>query len=102
MGEQKILRIEDHLEIAKGLHSTSGGRVGLWPFFRLVRWTDERMGLDSGYRAKEIASLISRARGERRLDGRHTADALSFSALAERLPDLLPLAVEAVRKARES
>ena len=102
MDKSKILSLGDLVAVAKELHLVHGGRVGLWPMFRLVMWADQRMGLSPDHRENEINHLIRQARQEVELDGEPTGEAVSLIALAESLADLLPVVEEAVLKARQA
>ena len=95
----KLLSVQDMLDIAMAVWRKLGGRIGQLPLFKLVQWTNERMGLDSADRNTEIASLIFQAQQET-LRGEKTADAISFDSVMENLQNVLAGVEKAVREAR--
>ncbi len=92
--------LKDVLEVAEQLHRERGGEVGLWPIFQIVRWTDERMGLEAVKREQEIRHLVDYAEDETNSPGERTMDALSFDAVSGRLTRIIIAAEILVAEAR--
>jgi len=96
----KILSVDDMFAVAKKVHEKQGGRIGLLPFFSLVLWTNERMGLSFLDRVDQIEILVSHAQQEK-VYGERTPSAISFDGVMEDLLALLPIVEKAVAEARK-
>jgi hypothetical protein len=96
----KILHAEDLLLVAKEVHETVGGQIGLFPLFWIVAWVDERMGLDAEARQNEIDQLVRYQMGAT-VNGELTNDAITFKAVHEHLRIVVSATTVAVQKARK-
>jgi len=70
------------VKIAGQIHAESGGAIGLWPLFNLVKWVDEMFGLGDDELIAEVDMLVLQRRAEINFSRDKTLDTLSFNALA--------------------